>query len=278
MVKTPFIKHRFKTKGKIIAIGDLHADYNALINTLIKANLIKHQKNGRFFWSGGNTYVVQIGDQIDGKTRSDINFDSSDELRIIRLLNFLDKKAKKHGGRVFSLLGNHEIMNCMGNFDYASNKNINSFGGAKSRFNAFKSGGWLARELANTRYSVLIINDILFVHGGISLKTLNKFDSLSEMNFLISEYLRGNLKIHQNNRLDYLLNDQEGIFWDRSLGTGYVNVSQVKSILNKYKVKKICIGHTVQNRINSVANGSVIRIDVGLSRAFGDNPIQFATF
>ena len=31
---------------------------------------------------------------------------------------------KKHGGGVYSLIGNHEIMNMIGDFKYASNKDI----------------------------------------------------------------------------------------------------------------------------------------------------------
>ena len=75
-----------------------------------------------------------------------------------------------------------------------------------------------------------------------------------------------------------MLEDHEGIFWDRSLSGDNVNLGVIKSILNKYKVNKICVGHTPQENVNSVANGSVWRIDVGLSRAFGNNPIQYKIF
>ena len=65
---------------------------------------------------------------------------------------------------------------------------------------------------------------------------------------------------------------------NRSLSGNDVNLDVVKSILNKYKVNKICVGHTPQENVNSVANGSVWRVDVGLSRAFGNNPIQYKIF
>ena len=276
--KTPFVKHRYYTKGKVIAIGDLHGDWNATVNTLIKAGVIKKNRNNKFIWSGGNNYVVQVGDQVDGKTRSENNFNEEGELKIINFLNFLDKKASKKGGRVLSILGNHEIMNTQGNFNYSSEANIKNFGGELKRLKAFTPGGWLAKELAKTRFSVLIVNDILFVHGGISEKTLSMFDSISEINYLIENYLLGNIDPNQNSKLRYLLEDHEGIFWDRSLSGNDVNLGVVKSILNKYKVNKICVGHTPQENVNSVANGTVWRVDVGLSRAFGNNPIQYKIF
>ena len=46
---------------RIIVIGDLHGDWNETIKSLKLANLI----NNRLNWIGGNTVVVQIGDQID---------------------------------------------------------------------------------------------------------------------------------------------------------------------------------------------------------------------
>jgi hypothetical protein len=276
--KTPFLKHRFYTKGKIIAIGDLHGDWKATVNTLIKAGVIKQNKNKKFIWSGGNNYVVQVGDQVDGKTRADNNFNEDGELQIINFLNFLDKKAKKKGGRVLSILGNHEIMNTQGNFSYCSEENIKNFGGEISRLRAFTPGGWLSKDFASSRFSILIVNDILFVHGGISEKTLQMFDSISEINYLVQQYLLGNLKPDNNDKLRYLLEDPEGIFWDRSLSGDSVNINFVNNILKKYQIKKICVGHTPQESINSIGEGKIWRIDVGLSRAFGNNPIQFKIF
>ncbi|ARF09877.1 hypothetical protein Indivirus_4_49, partial [Indivirus ILV1] len=46
---------------RIIAIGDLHGDYNLTLEVLKLANVIDHNNK----WIGGNTYVVQIGDQLD---------------------------------------------------------------------------------------------------------------------------------------------------------------------------------------------------------------------
>ena len=276
--KTPYLKHRFKTKGKVIAIGDLHGDWNATINTLIHAKVIKQTKKGKFSWSGGNNIVVQLGDQVDGKTRSDINFNEGNELNIINFLDFLDKKASKKGGRVLSILGNHEIMNVQGDFNYSSDENIKSFGGTSKRHEAFKPVGWLAKRLANNRFSIVIVNDVLFVHGGISNKTLMKFDSISEINHLAKNYLLGNLDINHNDKLQYLIDDPLSIYWYRGLSGETIDVLLVKRILDKYKVKKICVGNTQQENLNSVASGTVWRVDVGLSRAFGDNPIQVAVF
>ena len=46
---------------RIIVIGDIHGDMQMLIKCLEIARLIDKQKK----WIGGETIVVQVGDQID---------------------------------------------------------------------------------------------------------------------------------------------------------------------------------------------------------------------
>ena len=70
--------------NKIIAIGDIHGDYNAFLLVLIKAKII--DKNNK--WIGGNTHVVQIGDILDRKPR---NLDKND-----------DSELDKKDGNIFS--------------------------------------------------------------------------------------------------------------------------------------------------------------------------------
>ena len=48
---------------RVVAIGDLHGDIDACLRTLWYADLIDGVGN----WRGGNTVVVQLGDQIDRK-------------------------------------------------------------------------------------------------------------------------------------------------------------------------------------------------------------------
>ena len=54
----PFVK-------RIVAFGDIHGDFNTLINDLKKSNKI----NNNYDWIAGNTYLVQTGDILDSKNR-----------------------------------------------------------------------------------------------------------------------------------------------------------------------------------------------------------------
>ena len=61
---------------------------------------------------GGNTWVVQLGDIVDGRNRIG-NWKADDELKILSFLENLDEKAKKFRGKIVFILGNHEIMNIL---------------------------------------------------------------------------------------------------------------------------------------------------------------------
>ena len=93
---------------RLICIGDVHGDIEALMKALEVAKVYDRQSNS---WIGGNTIVVQTGDILDRGT---------EELACYSLLAKLSQEAPPFGGRVVLLAGNHEIMNAIGNFDYVT--------------------------------------------------------------------------------------------------------------------------------------------------------------
>jgi hypothetical protein len=108
---------------RIIAVGDLHGDYSAWLDIVRAAGLI----DSRNRWAGGNTILVQVGDVTDR---------GPDSLKIIRNLVQLQKAAKRTGGRVVALVGNHEAMNMVGDLRYTS----------AGEFAAFANSGSAARR------------------------------------------------------------------------------------------------------------------------------------
>lgn len=143
-------QHIFPEHERIIVIGDIHGDLDAIINCLVLSGCInpiivpenKDVSNMDLFfkqlkWIGNNTYVVQLGDQIDRVrpqswddneiTRDSAYKDEGSTLEIFYLFYYLDKIAREYKGRVFSILGNHEIMNIEGDFRYVSLEEFKSF-------------------------------------------------------------------------------------------------------------------------------------------------------
>ena len=90
---------------RIIAIGDVHGDYDNFLAVLKDAEVV----NRRGKWVAGEAHVVQVGDLPDR---------GPDTLKIIRFLQKLEKQAVKAGGRLHLLIGNHEHMNITGDLRY----------------------------------------------------------------------------------------------------------------------------------------------------------------
>lgn len=86
---------------RIVAIGDVHGAIDGFRSILTTAGLI--DTRGR--WAGGKTQFIQTGDYMDrgAGTRA-----------VLDLLMQLEPQARSAGGRAFALLGNHEVMNLIG--------------------------------------------------------------------------------------------------------------------------------------------------------------------
>ncbi len=89
--------------SRIVAIGDVHGAFDQFVEILQAAGVIDAKRQ----WSGGTTVLVQTGDV----------FDRGPKVRdALDLLMRLEEEAKRAGGRVESLLGNHEAMNLLHEF------------------------------------------------------------------------------------------------------------------------------------------------------------------
>jgi hypothetical protein len=212
---------------KIVVIGDIHGDFQKTIECLKLAKVLQEDtKYGvnnpkRYKWIGDDTVIVQVGDQIDRCRNLPCNDplatdpDENSDIKILKFFTDLHFKALKKGGAVYSLVGNHELMNVVGRMDYVSYKGIKGFEnedqyGSKiyqdklptnikdmdARKYTFKPGNPLSEYIACTRKLVLKIGDYLFVHAGILPIIAEKYpgdQGIETMNNILSAYLFNSL-------------------------------------------------------------------------------------
>jgi hypothetical protein len=105
--------------ARVVAFGDLHGDYAKFHDMLGEAGLIDAHDN----WSGGKTHLVQLGDVPDR---------APDTRRILDLLIKLEPQARRAGGYVHALIGNHEAMNMEGDLRYTTPAEFAAFADAGS--------------------------------------------------------------------------------------------------------------------------------------------------
>lgn len=91
--------------GRIVAVGDVHGNLDEFTVILQKAELIDGTKR----WTGGRSVLVLLGDLIDRGPRS---------RDVLDFAMTLQKEAQDRGGSVRVGLGNHEVMNIMGDLRY----------------------------------------------------------------------------------------------------------------------------------------------------------------
>jgi len=104
---------------RIIIIGDMHGDVRRFKNILIHANIINN--NLEWIAEPPETIIVQLGDQVDSMNRlTNENWEKLKDYEMIYFTENLNLIARAKGGYCISLIGNHELMNIIGDFSYVS--------------------------------------------------------------------------------------------------------------------------------------------------------------
>jgi hypothetical protein len=263
--------YRHPLPGRLIAIGDLHGDIAAARAALRLGGAI--DASGR--WIGGNLSVVQTGDVLD---RGD------GEREILDLFEQLTAAAQSGGGQLVALNGNHEVMNVQGDFRYVTPGGVAAFAGVRprspharaappqfeDRAAALLPGGAYALQLAQ-RDVIAIVGDSVFVHGGILPEHVRY--GIGRINQETREWMRAG-----DRRAPDSVASELAPIWVRDYSLDPVAPSSCEKlgeVLKALNVQRMVVGHTVQNAgISSACDGRVWRIDVGLSRYYGNGPIQ----
>lgn len=93
----------------ILAISDIESNYQTFRNFLITHGVIDEALN----WSFGKGHLVLVGDFVDR---------GNSITQVLWFIYKMEQDAKKHGGNVHFIMGNHEIKNMQNNFYSASEK------------------------------------------------------------------------------------------------------------------------------------------------------------
>lgn len=289
-------QYRYEGVERVVAIGDLHGDYEQYLLTVRSAGLIDEQGD----WAGGLTHLVQTGDVPDR---------GADSGKIFTHLAKLKRQAWLAGGHVHTIIANHEAMNFTGDLRYTHPGEYEVFVTPKSQklqdenytasvanimetlpeeewpvfdedhrqqFNEQyplgfvehrqvwraegKHGAWVLRNPV-----AVVVNDSLFLHGGISAK-YNQTSLEDLTKGVHSELLAAELP------KDGMARGDDGPLWYRGLARTPEEEEAVNlvAILEKNDVARVVIGHTLAlGIIFPRFGGKVLQIDTGISRHYG---------
>jgi len=237
----------------IAVLGDIHGEYNIYIDALRSAGVIDYDND----WKFGTGHLVIMGDVFDRGDKVTESFWH---------LYGLEKQAEKAGGKVHILLGNHEMLVFGGDLRYISDKYRKVEVLTGTNYTSFYSDSSVIGRWLRQKPVMITINDVLFVHAGISEEMVSRHLSVEDVNRKITETLRDerDTVICSDEDLEFL-EYEEGPVWYR----GYFNdttfcESRVDSIMAFYDARYIVVGHTPQRSITVKFGGKIIATDTGL--------------
>lgn len=249
----PQYNQSFSGVDSIGVISDIHGEFDIYIEMLKAQGIIDNNMN----WKFGKGHLVILGD----------TFDRGDKVtELLWHLFGLEKQAAKAGGMVHLIMGNHETMILRKDTKYINEKYLatESITGTKY-YDLYSAesvlGNWL-------RYCPVIIsiNDIIFVHGGVSIELVRRKLNIPQINrFFSNMILESGIASESEIEAVAFLNDDLGPIWYRGYFTNSLFCElKIDSILNFYSKKHIVVGHTPNNEINALFGNKVFGIDAGI--------------
>lgn len=243
-------KTEYKMPAKLLILSDIEGNF-AGFRKLLQANKVI---DANLDWTFGEGHLVLAGDFVDR---------GSQVTEVLWLIYSLEEKAKKAGGYVHYVLGNHEIMNLSGDLRYLNVKYVEN---AKLMNRHFVSLYGRETELGKWFRSKNImekIGDIIVVHGGISAD-VNRMDiDVRKINSMSKNFYDDSLYVYPDPKVDTLFSDK-GPFWYRGY---YVKPDssidgQVSQTLDKFRVNHVVTGHTiVSDTVSMWYGGKVFNTD-----------------
>lgn len=177
-------------KTRVYATSDIHGDSHLFTKILTKlTNLVTIvvDDDGKKWYQYNIQekpfYFLIIGDIFDTirDQNNPPNININNEKEILKIFNCLRVMSEQYDeGRFILCLGNHEVMNVMGDFRYAD-------GDPKIRRGEFWNPEGELIQLLNMAnpYGMVLIGKTIFVHGGISptfLKKMSKVNLIENIN------------------------------------------------------------------------------------------------
>lgn len=241
----------FSGVENIAVVSDIHGQFDVLRRLLLSHDIIDENLH----WTYGTGHFVIVGDVFDR---------GGQVTEALWLIYNLQQEAKVAGGRVHFLLGNHETMIMDRDVRYLNKRYLITSGLLRlPYYKLYGPNAYLGRWLRSLPLTVQI-NDMVFVHGGLSKELLREVHSLKKINDLYHKYLIDSKPEFAATSAESLalLKGENGPLWYR----GYfldrdLEEKDIDRILKRLSVKKMVVGHTSFKAIRTFFEGKVIAVD-----------------
>ncbi|WP_421920867.1 metallophosphoesterase [Marinifilum sp.] len=243
----------YKKADKIIVFGDIHGEFNAL-KGLLRYNKVIDEKNK---WIFGNGHIVFTGDVFDRGAKVS---------ECLWLIFQLEIQAKKAGGRVHYIIGNHEMMVLLNDDRYVNNTYKHTARHLKWHYSNFFNKSTVLGEWLRSKNTIMKIGDQLFVHGGISPQFLEKKLKIDDVNVKMRYHLNNYTQLKDTALVDLFLYSCSPLWYrgylSRTPNYDKISITEVIKTLAFYEATVIIFGHTPVSRVYPFYSFKLIAMDV----------------
>lgn len=234
----------------IVAVSDIESGFGAFRRFLTAHGVADEQLN----WTFGKGHLVLIGDFVDR---------GASTTQVLWSIYKLEQSAKRAGGMVHFVIGNHEIKSLQGNYQSSNEKYFHIAGMlGKQQFQLFDDNALLGRWLASKNV-LEIINGVAFVHGGLHPDLPSHGVSVDDINRIARDGYRTLYYTPVKTTTEsFLRSSTTGPAWYRGYFKEDLTQQQVEQSLKVVGANAVVVGHTLQGKVNARFNGKVFAIDV----------------
>ncbi|MDE1206853.1 metallophosphoesterase [Tenacibaculum larymnensis] len=244
----------FNNIRKIAALSDIHGQYDLAIEILKNNKVIDSKLN----WNFGKGHLIIVGDI----------FDRGDKVNeTLWLIYKLEHQAKRKGGRVHFLLGNHEYMILHKDLRYINEKykltskllnvDYDELYGKKTLI-----GRWL-----RSKPTIVKINNNVFVHGGISKDFLAQNDfNIKNINDIMRSSIDRSKKEMKSTDFYKTYYGNTSLIWYRGYFRDNLKDKDISDILTDISSKHIIVGHCSNKEVVSLFNNKVFGVDSSIKK------------
>lgn len=240
---------KFTNVNNIVVISDVHGQYELFIELLKQHNVI----NSNLEWCFNDGHLVVLGDIFDR---------GSKVTELLWLVYQLEQQAEIAGGKVHYILGNHEMMVLNNDLRYINEKYIHTSQKMNMVYTQLFAENTFFGKWLRSKPVMVTINDLLFVHAGISPELVSKGITIEKANHIFHDKIIGrSWDMILNDSISTFLLSEEGPLWHRGYFKKEISDNEINNILNYFNSQYIIVGHTSMPNILSLRNGRVIAVD-----------------
>ena len=245
----------YKNVEKIAALSDIHGQYDLAVKLLKNNKIIDKKLNWRF----GKGHLVIVGDI----------FDRGPKVHETLLLVYkLEQQAKKKGGKVHFLLGNHEYMVLHNDLRYIHRKYRHTTRLLRTHYGELYGKNTVLGRWLRSKATIIKINKDYFVHGGVSKDFITKTGFSSETMHSINSTMRNAIDRtkEEMKATDFYKTyfSSKGLIWYRGYFYDNLEDTEINDILHTLDSKHIVVGHCSNKEVVQLFNHKIYGVDSSL--------------